>query len=185
MRKLILFNMITADGYFEGQDADISWHKVDKEVNEFIIEQMKTTDTLLFGRKTFEVMENYWPTEEAIAEDPITAELMSSYLKIVFSTVREKSEWENTKFFNRNLTGEIKKLKGQEGKSIFISGSADLCRTLIKDNLIDEFRLMINPVILGKGDPFFYSKINLQLLKVKVFGNGNVLLCYQPLEERN
>lgn len=185
MRKLILFNMITADGYFEGQGADISWHKVDKEVNEYIIEQMKTTHTLLFGRKTFEVMEDFWPTKEAFAADPVVSKMMSSYSKIVFSTTREKSEWKNTSFFNGHVVEEIKKLKGQEGKSIFILGSADLCRTLIKDNLIDEFRLMINPVTLGKGNPFFYSKMNLQLLKVKVFGNGNVLLCYQPLEERN
>lgn len=185
MRKLIVFNMITADGYFEGQDADISWHKVDKEVNEFMIEQMKTTDTLLFGRKTFEVMEDYWPTKEAIAADPVIAEMMSSYLKIVFSTTRGKSEWKNARFFNGAVVEEAKELKGQEGKNIFIFGSADLCRALIKGNLIDEFRLMINPVTLGKGNPFFRSKMNLQLLKVKVFGNGNVLLCYQPLEERN
>lgn len=185
MRKLILFNMITADGYFEGQDADISWHQVDKEVNEFIIEQMKTTDTLVFGRKTFEVMEDFWPTKEAFDADPVVSEMMSNYLKIVFSTTRGKGEWKNTRFFNESVIEQIKKFKDQEGKNIFIFGSADLCRVLIKGNLIDEFRLMINPVTLGKGNPFFCSKMNLQLLKVKVFGNGNVLLCYQPLEERN
>jgi dihydrofolate reductase len=172
--------MITVDGYFEGQDADISWHKVDEEVNHFIVEQMKTTDTLLFGRKTFEIMENFWPTQEAFSEDPRVADMMSSYLKIVFSTTRARSNWRNTKIFSKNILEEIKRLKNQEGKDLFVFGSAGLCDTLIKSNLTDEFRLMIHPLILGKGNPFFHTKMELQLLRTKVFGNGNVLLYYRP-----
>lgn len=179
MRKLILFNMVTADGYFEGQRKDISWHRVDEEVNEFMIAQLKTAGLLLFGRKTFEVMEGFWPSESAFEQNPEVAGMMKSYTKIVFSTTREKTTWENTKWYKENAAEEVDQMKRQESKNIFVFGSATLCKVLIKNNLIDEFRLMVNPVTLGKGRPFFYRKISLALLKTKVFGNGNVLLCYR------
>lgn len=171
--------MITLDGYFAGENDNISWHLVDEEVNEFIIDQLKTTDMLLFGRKTFKVMEDFWPTAKAFELETETAEMMTRYTKIVFSTTRENTKWENTKWFKGNVTEEVKQLKEKQGKDMFVLGSADLCKRLIKDHLIDEFRLMINPVTLGKGKPFFYNKMDLQLLKTKVFGNGNVLLCYR------
>lgn len=179
MRRIILFNMVTADGFFEGESNDISWHHVDEEVNDFFIEQMKTADTILFGRKTFEVMENFWPTEKASEEDPVVAAIMSNYLKIVFSKTRSRSDWNNTKFAGDNAVEEIKKLKSQAGKDIIILGSSDLSKILVEHNLVDEFRLMINPTVLGSGRKFFYTKMNWQLLKTKVFGNGNVLLCYR------
>ena len=182
MRKLILFNMVTADGYFEGMHEDISWHKVDEEVNEFITAQLRTTDTLLFGRKTYMVMENFWPREEAFKEDPAVAEMMGDYLKIIFSTTMQKTGWKNTRLVNRNAVEEVEKLKKETGKDLFIFGSAELSNLLIQHRLIDEFRLMINPVILGNGRPLFKHRyVNLQLLKARVFGNGNVLLCYIPI----
>ncbi|MGN6531472.1 MAG: dihydrofolate reductase family protein, partial [Ginsengibacter sp.] len=174
---------ITLDGYFEGVDADISWHNVDEEFNEFAIAQLKTADTLLFGRKTYELMERYWSTEEAIKDDPVIAGLMNRFDKIVFSKSLEKAQWNNTKLIQENLLQEVKKLKSKPGKDVFIFGSADLSSTLIKHDLIDEFRIMINPVILGNGIPMFKNivkQIHLQLLKTKVFGNGNVLLYYIP-----
>ena len=181
MRKLILFNMVTTDGYFEGMQGDISWHKVDEEVNEFITEQLRTTDTLLFGRRTYQVMEDFWPTEEAFRQDPAVAEMMGNYLKIIFSTTLQKTGWKNTRIINRNAVEEIEKLKKMPGKDMFIFGSAELSQLLIQHQLIDEFRLMLNPVILGMGNPLFKKKhLDLQLIKVKVFGNGNVLLCYLP-----
>ncbi len=183
MRKIILFNLITLDGHFEGLDGDISWHNVDEEFNDFAIAQLKTADMLLFGRKTYELMAGYWPTEEAIKNDPVVAALMNSFDKIVFSKSLEKPEWNNTRFIQENLLEEVKKLKSQSGKDVFIFGSADLSSTLIKHDLIDEFRIMINPVILGNGTPLFKNlvkQIDLQLLKTKVFGNGNVLLYYIP-----
>ncbi|HEU5364109.1 MAG TPA: dihydrofolate reductase, partial [Hanamia sp.] len=82
MRKIILFNLITLDGYFEGLEADLSWHHVDEEFNEFAIAQLKTADTLLFGRKTYQLMERYWPTEEGIKDDPVVADLMNSIDKV-------------------------------------------------------------------------------------------------------
>lgn len=183
MRKLVLFNLMTLDGYFEGVDADISWHNVDEEFNEFAIAQLKTADALLFGRKTYELMAGYWPTAEAINDNQIVADLMNRFDKIVFSKSLEEATWNNTRLVPEDLFDEVKKLKSAPGKDLFIFGSADLSSTLIDHHLIDEFRVMINPLILGNGTPLFKNideKINLQLLKTKVFGNGNVLLYYIP-----
>jgi len=183
MRKIVLFNLMTLDGYFEGGNADISWHNVDQEFNDFAIAQLRTADMLLFGRKTYELMAAYWPTEEGIKDNAVIAELMNQIDKIVFSKCLEKAEWDHTRLISENLFDEVKKLKSLPGKDVFIFGSADLSSTLIQHHLIDEFRIMINPLILGNGTPMFKNvtaKIDLQLLKTKVFGNGNVLLNYIP-----
>ena len=173
--------MVTADGYFKGMHEDISWHKVDAEVNEYITDQLRTADTLLFGRKTYTVMEDFWPREEAFKEDPAVAEMMARYLKIVISTTLEKTNWNNTRLINRNVPEEVQKLKQEPGKNLFIFGSAALSELLMHHHLIDEFRLMVNPVTLGAGISLFKNTpMDLQLLKAKVFGNGNILLCYFP-----
>lgn len=183
MRKIVLFNLMTLDGYFEGENADISWHNVDQEFNDFAIAQLKTADMLLFGRKTYELMAAYWPTEEGIKDNPVIAELMNQIDKIVFSKSLEKAHWDHARVISEGLLDEVKKLKSIPGKDVFIFGSADLSSTFIDHDLIDEFRIMINPLILGNGTPMFKNittKIDLQLLKTKVFGNGNVLLNYIP-----
>ena len=183
MRKIVLFNLMTLDGYFEGENADISWHNVDQEFNDFAIAQLKTADMLLFGRKTYELMAAYWPTEEGIKDNPVIADLMNQIDKIVFSKSLEKAHWDHARVISEGLLDEVKKLKSIPGKDVFIFGSADLSSTFIDHDLIDEFRIMINPLILGNGTPMFQNittKIDLQLLKTKVFGNGNVLLNYIP-----
>ena len=181
MRRLILFNMLTVDGYLEGRNEDISWHQVDGEVKDFIIEQMKNADTILFGRKTYEMMEKFWPSEKAIALDPVTAGMMKAHLKIVFSATLKEIQWDNTRQIKTDAVTEVENLKKQPGKDILIFGSATLCKELMKHGVIDEFRLMINPVTLGNGNRLFkHKKTYLRLLKAKVFGNGNMLLCYRP-----
>ena len=155
MRKLILFNLVTLDGFFEGPNKEIDWHNVDNEFNDFAIEQLDTTDTLIFGRVTYQLMAGYWSTPVAIENDPIVAGMMNSLSKIIFSKTLKTAEWNNTKLIMDNVGGEILKLKNQPGKEIFIFGSADLSATLTQLSLIDEFRLMINPVILGRGNPLF------------------------------
>ncbi|HET8573596.1 MAG TPA: dihydrofolate reductase family protein [Edaphocola sp.] len=179
MKKLILFNMLSADGYFEGPQGDIGWHRVDEEVNRFISDQLKTGDTLLFGRKTFEVMENFWPAKEAFDQDAEIAGMMGRYQKIVVSRTRESSGWENTEWIKGNVVTAVEKRKAEKGKAMFVFGSAALSGMLIQYDLIDEFRLMVHPVTVGRGRPLFRIKTDLRLLKTKVFGNGNVLLCYR------
>jgi len=184
MRKLFAFNMMTLDGYFEGHDPwDISWHNADAEFNEFAIEQTSTVGTILFGRVTYEGMANYWPTPEAVADDPIVAGLMNSLPKIVFSKTLEKAEWDNTRLIKDNIAEEILNLKKQPGKDIAVFGSANLLATLMQMNLVDEHRVMVNPVLLGNGNPLFKrmdEKIHLRLLKTRTFHSGNILLYYEP-----
>jgi dihydrofolate reductase len=183
MRKLFSFNMITLDGFFEGPNQDISWHNVDEEFNDFAIEQSRTGDTLVFGRVTYQLMASYWPTPDAIKNDPIVADYMNRVSKIVVSRTLEKAEWNNTRLIKDHVAEEITKLKQQPGRDIAVFGSANLLSTLMQLDLVDEHRIMVNPVILGNGNPLFIKakdKQNLKLIKTRMFGNGNVLLCYQP-----
>lgn len=182
MGKVILFNMVTLDGFFEGPNQDIDWHNVDEEFNQFALEQLDDVDTLLFGRITYEMMAGYWPTQEAIDSDPQVAEKMNSLPKIVFSKTLKSADWQNTKL-KKDAAKELKKLRAKSGKDMFILGSGELARSLIKDSLIDEYRLMVNPVVLGKGTPMFkdvQDKFDLKLVRTKTFSSGNVLLYYQP-----
>lgn len=183
MRKLFSFNMVTLDGYFEGSNHEIDWHNVDGEFNEFAIEQTGAVDMLLFGRVTYQLMASYWPTPSAIANDPIVADLMNRLPKMVFSRTLESAQWNNTRLIKDHTAEEILKLKQQPGKDLALFGSASLMSTLMQLDLIDEHRIMVNPVILGGGNPLFKrtnDTLSLKLVKTRVFGNGNVLLCYQP-----
>lgn len=183
MRKVIVFNMQTLDGFFEGPNGEIDWHLADDEFNQFAIEQIDSVDTLLFGRVTYQLMEGYWPTPAARSDDPIVAEKMNSMPKIVFSTTLEKAAWNNTRLIRENAGEELATIKQQPGKDLIVFGSANLAASLIQMNLIDEYRIMLNPVVLGRGRPLFdgiNAQLNLQLLDTRVFRSGNVLLFYQP-----
>ncbi len=182
MGKLFSFNMVTLDGFFEGQNHDISWHHVDNEFNEFAIAQLHEIGALLFGRVTYQMMASYWPTPDAIKNDPTVAGLMNHTSKLAFSRTLNKAKWENTRLVKDHIAEEVRKLKQQPGKDLAIFGSANLMSTLIEHNLVDEHRLMVNPIVLGAGTPLFKTKdkLNLKLLKTRTFGNGNVLLCYEP-----
>ncbi len=183
MRKLLFFMLTSLDGYFEGPDHDITWHRVDDEFNDFAIQQLNSVDMLLFGRVTYELMASYWPTSEALANDPIVAGLMNSHSKIVFSTTLPGVSWQKTRLVKANAAQEISRLKQEPGKDLIIFGSSDLAVTLIPHGLIDEFRIMVNPLVLGHGKILFQGlqqPYNLKLLKTQMFKNGNVLLYFQP-----
>ncbi len=183
MRKVILFNLISLDGFFEGPNRDINWHNVDAEFNAFAEEQLKTVEALLFGRVTYELMAAYWPTPAALTDDPIIATAMNSVPKFVFSTTLQKADWENTTLVKGNAAQEVAKLKQQPGKDMFIFGSSDLAVSLMPLDLIDEYRLIVNPLILGDGKRMFEGldeMYKLELLKSRTFKNGNVLLYHQP-----
>lgn len=184
MAKLIVFNLITLDGFFEGPNHDISWHNVDDEFNELAIENLNSISGLLFGRVTYQLMASYWTTKQAIENDPLVAAKMNSLPKFVISKTLDKVEWNNSKLIKENITDEIQKLKRGSEKDLNIFGSGILTSYLAKQGLIDEHRVIINPIILGKGNPLYKNineKINLKLIKTKTFKNGNVLLYYQPI----
>ena len=175
--------MITLDGFFEGPNREIDWHTVDEEFNEYAIELLNSVDVLLFGRVTYELMASYWPTPSATTDDPIVADKMNNLPKIVFSKTLKKTEWKNTRLVKENIAEEITKLKYQPGKDLAMFGSSDLALSLIQMGLIDEYRIIVNPVVLGNGKSLFKGineKLNLKLLKTKTFRSGNVVLYYQP-----
>ncbi len=183
LRILFIFDFITLDGFFEGVNRDLAWHHVDSEFQQFAIEQLEETDLILFGRVTYEMMAAYWTTEHAKTNDPIVADKMNSTPKIVFSQTLRKVEWENTELTREVNPTEILKLKNQTGKDIAILGSSDLLLSFIKHSLIDEYRVMINPVVLGGGKRLFEginNKLNLNLKNTRTFKSGNILFYCEP-----
>jgi dihydrofolate reductase len=179
--------MLSLDGYFEGPDHDLSWHNVDEEFNSFAIAQMQEGDTILFGRRTYQLMESFWPSKEGLEGDPEVAEIMNKMPKVVVSRTLEKAVetdiWRNVTLIKDNVKEEITKLKNKKGGNIILLGSSNLCVTLLEEGLLDELRIMINPVAIGEGTSLFKgikNKLNLKLLKTKTFNSGNILLYYNP-----
>jgi dihydrofolate reductase len=163
MRKTFLFMMVSLDGYFEGTNHDLSWHNVDQEFIEFADKQLDEADTLIFGRTTYEMMASYWPNEPA---DDSTAVRMNALEKVVFSHSELEVDWENTTA-STDLVATMNELKVQPGKD------------MIETGLLDEVRIMVNPVFVGEGSTLFegLSK-SLELTGTRTFKNGNVLLVY-------
>lgn len=179
LRKLILWNMVSLDGYFEGPEpGQLDWFRFDGELEKFMLEPQRMAGTVLFGRKTYEMMAAYWPT----AEEPI-AGFMNQVEKIVFSKTLKSPDWNNTTVVRENIPEFINELKRQPGRDIFVFGSADLTATLMRHGLVDEYQFGINPVILGEGVPFIkhgIPKQDLKLVYSRVFPSGLVVLYYRP-----
>lgn len=175
--------VITVDGYYEGPNQEFDWPNVDDEFLDFSIEQLDEIGTLVFGRVTYEGMADYWPTPEAKRDIPEIAARMNCLDKLVVSRTLETANWENARLVQSNAAGELSSLKQQTGKDIAIFGSSNLTVNLLHAGLVDELRIMVNPVALGAGHSIFKTsdrRIPLTLLATRVFNPGNVLLSYQP-----
>ncbi|MEH2624360.1 dihydrofolate reductase [Bradyrhizobium sp. AZCC 1719] len=179
MAKLIMWNLMTLDGFVAGPNRDISWHSDvwGEELAQLSIEQMKAAGGLLFGRVTYELMAGHWPS--ATGE---VADLMNAAPKYVFSRTVKKSDWNNTQMFSADVPETVARLKRDSAKDIFLFGSADLASSLIPHGLIDEFRIAVSPVILGGGTPLFKpgEKLKLKLLDSRPLSTGIVILRYAP-----
>jgi dihydrofolate reductase len=187
MRKLVVFNNITLDGYFTGVDGDFSWAHVggdDAEFNAFVAENASGGGQLVLGRITYELMASYWPTSDALRNDPIVAEGMNSMPKVVFSRTLDEAAWSNTRLVNGDLATEIRRLKGEPGPGMAILGSGSIVSQLASEGLIDEYQVVVNPVVLGMGRTMFdgmKSRLNLKPTRTRSFSNGKVYLCYEPV----
>ncbi|TDE14999.1 dihydrofolate reductase family protein [Jiangella asiatica] len=181
MRKIFSFLMVTMDGYDEGPAREFDFWNLDPEFDEFSVEQLDEADTLLFGRVTYEGMAEYWPTEGARADLPEVADRMNGYPKLVVSRTLERADWPDTRIV-RDPAG-LAELKRQPGKDVVVFGSSALTTSLVRLGLLDELRIMVNPVALGAGRSVLAggSRGRFRLLRTRVFDSGNVLLCYQPL----
>ena len=185
MRKLVVFNQVTLDGYFTDRNGDMSWaHKDDAEWNAFAADNAKGGGVLVFGRITYELMSSFWPTPQAMKSFPTVAEGMNNLPKVVFSRTLEKASWNNTKLVKSGMAAEIRKMKKEPGPDMVIMGSGSIVSQLAEEGLIDEFQLVMNPIVLGEGRTMFdgvEERLTLKQTKTRTFGNGNVLLCYQPV----
>lgn len=192
MRKIVMINWVSIDGYFAGPDGEYDWIVRDPEVDRALHEPKAgetgapPPDSMLLGNVTYTLFENSWPQ---IAKDPSAppelhkmAEEVNGMTKLVFSRTRKKVTWENSRLFQGNLIEEVKKLKQMDGASILIFGSGSIVQQLAGEGLIDEYLIVVSPVVLGQGKSFFTDagKQNLQLLEARSFPSGNVLLRYIP-----
>jgi dihydrofolate reductase len=187
MRKLVVFNNVTLDGYVAGVNGDFSWlHSGynDPEFHTFTAKNASGAGELLFGRVTYELMVGYWPTPEAMKNDPIVAEAMNRKRKTVFSRTLDKVSWSNARLVKSDLATEVRKMKQEPGESIVILGSASIVSKLATEGLIDEYQIALTPVVLGAGTTMFTdvkSRLNLKLTASRAFGNGRVFLSYEPI----
>ncbi len=181
MRKLIMWNLVTLDGFFEGPKSwEIDWHDTvwGEELEQYAIEQSKSTGALLFGRVTYEGMASYWPTQKGDIAD-----FMNTIPKVVFSRTLKKADWNNARLVKENAVEEVIKLKKEPGKTLFVFGSADLSSTLLKHGLFDELDLALTPVLIGHGNPLFKAgskRLKMKLLEARPLKSGGVILRYEP-----
>jgi dihydrofolate reductase len=179
MGRLIMWNMVTLDGYFEGlKPWEIDWHVWGDELEALSQEQLNTAEALLFGRATYLGMADYW--QKATGE---TANLMNAISKVVFSKTLNEAIWNNTRLVKTDAAAEVLQLKQKSKNNLLIFGSALLSSTLMKANLIDEYRLGINPIVLGGGNPLFKpgpDRMKMKLIEARPLKMGCVILRYQP-----
>jgi len=182
VRKLRVFNFITLDGYFEGPNHDISWHRHGVEENEFAAQMLGLGSLRLFGRVTFELMASHWQTPLAFEQTPLIAQAMNASEKIVFSRTLQNVQWSNTRLLKGDIGQEMRKMKLLPGKDMTLLGSGSIVSQFADQGLIDEYQIMIDPVPLGDGSPIckgIRNRQRLQLTMTRSFRSGSVLLCYQ------
>jgi dihydrofolate reductase len=185
MRKLIVFNTISLDGYFTDANGDASWtHSRDAEWNAFTAENAKGGGMLVLGRITYDLMTRFWPTPMAAEMAPVVAGRMNAMPKIVFSRTLEMASWANTTIVKDGLATAIRDLKKQPGGNMTVLGSGSLVSQLAGEGLIDEYQIVVRPIVLGQGRTMFENvkgRPTLRLDSSRTFANGNVLLNYtQP-----
>jgi dihydrofolate reductase len=191
MRKLVVFNTVSLDGYFTGENGDLSWAHTDAqdaEWNDFVAGNAGGDGLLLFGRVTYEMMVSYWPTPLAAENDPVVAERMNNLPKIVFSKTLDEVSWQNTRLVQSDMVAEVQKLKNESGPDMTILGSGTIVSQLAVAGMIDEYQLVVAPVVLGRGRTMFdglLENLPLKLIRERTFSNGNVFLCCEPTKRGN
>jgi len=189
MRKIILMMSVSLDGFFEGPDHELDWHLVDDELHRHFNEQLGSMGAFLDGRVTYELMAGFWPTAD---RDPSSTEPVAEFAriwrdmpKIVYSRTLDRADWNST-VVRDVVPEEVMELKAQPGGDMVLGG-ADLAASFMRHDLIDEYRIYVHPVVIGRGKPLFPAsdaKIDLKLVETRTFGNGVVLLRYQRPDEK-
>ena len=189
MRKIVSFMHVSLDGFVASTDegfASLGWISISGDLFEYVEQRIQQTDTALYGRITYQMMEAYWPTA-ADKPNPTNHDIEHSRwyktaTKIVLSKTLEEKNHSNTKIISSNLSDEITKLKQGAGSEILVFGSPSATHALMEENLIDEYWLFVNPILLGRGIPLFKNikdRTALTLVKSKIFASGVVCLHYE------
>jgi dihydrofolate reductase len=183
MRTITVFNHVTLDGFIcdPGGDMSFAHQNSDKQWERFSARNAQGGGTLLMGRVTYDMMKAWWPTDAARKQSPEIAETMTAAEKIVFSRTQRSSDWANTRFVNDDIVGAVRALKKEEGPDIVIFGSASIVSQLSGAKLIDEYQMIVNPCVLGKGKTMFATlddELKLHRTGAQTFENGNVILTY-------
>jgi dihydrofolate reductase len=179
MRRLIAWNVMTLDGHFEGaQPWQLDMHATvwSEELEAFSLAQGEEIGTLLFGRRTYEGMRDYWTTETG----PI-ADMMNGLPKAVASRTLDRADWSNSRILKGEASGTVRALKEEEGRDVFVFGSADLLATLMAEELVDEYRLCLAPVVWGEGTPLFKprgGRVHFVLREARHLQTGGIILFY-------
>ena len=190
MRKLSVFNQVSVDGYFKSSDGESAWmhdQADDAEYREFVAGNAGGGGVLVFGRKTYEMMVAFWPTPAASEQFPAVAKQMNGLPKIVFSRTLKKASWNNTNLVKGDAVAEMRKFKSEPGEPMVILGSGFLVSQLAQADLIDEYQLVIVPVVLGEGKTMFQGlsrRLDLALKRTRSFRNGRAFMLYEPRRER-
>ena len=182
MRKLLVFNNVSLDGFFVDAKGDMTWaHRRDAEWNAFASANAGGNAEMLFGRVTYQMMAAFWPTPQAAQMLPAVAAGMNAMHKTVFSRTLDTVSWRNTTLLRGDPASEVRQLKRQPGPDIVILGSGSIVSQLSAARLIDEYQIVVNPIVLGTGRTLFESvadRLSLKLTNVRSFQNGNVVLWY-------
>lgn len=176
MGQLFWQMMVSLDGFFEGPNRELDWHVTDGDFARYVQEMLESIDAIVLGRVTYELFADYWPT----SKDP-EAQAMNDLPKIVFSRTLTHVDWNNSRLVKEPVAEEIARLKRDSRKDVALLGSADLASTFMRLGLIDEYRIMVNPVVLGAGRPMFKEveqRTALKLEKAEMLSSGVVSLHY-------
>ena len=194
-----MFNRITPEGYFSGTDGNLNWVVPEEELDKAATQAMSGTGAILFGRRTYEMFESFWPTvlgDSSDAPDPHAPQRRSPEIramatwindaeKLVFSRSRKTVSWKNSALLGEFDPDAVKELKAQRGSDFMIFGSGSIVSLLTQYGLIDEYQLVVSPLLLGAGNPLFRPgprQLRLTLREARAFPSGNVRLTYAPLK---
>jgi dihydrofolate reductase len=187
VRKVIFLIHMSLDGFVAGPKGEMDWIVYNDELEKYSHDLHSSTDAAIYGRVTYQMMESYWPT---VLTDPSAtggaldhARWLDKATKIVVSRTLDSVQWKNTVLIRDNIGQEMAKIKRQPGKDLWLLGSPTLAQAFMKHDLIDEYRINVNPVVLGNGKPLFGGldkPLNLKLLEARTFTVGVVALRYEP-----
>lgn len=186
-RRLFVSMIVSADGFIEGPDRELDWFEDgDAQFEQYCDEMIDSVGLALYGRRSYEQMLGYWPNAEQNPRSPqdlAFARKMNALPKAVLSRSLQRAEWSNTTIIQGDVAGQIRALKAQPGKPIVAWAGANLVKTLAEHDVVDEYRLVVQPVLLGKGTPLFHDagkRRKLKLVRTTQLGSKIAVLCYEP-----